>query len=135
MSKYFWSAVHRKSAKQGGKAIFDILVGSQQIAGDDKESTVNELADILIANKVPYKTNVYLSDVDVVDFMIDSIAIKIFLDETEGSIRGHVKGLCEFDRVEAVIAITDCNFILPDELYNKPILNYLVKTAWHQPAF
>lgn len=135
MSKLFWNAVHRKSVKHGGKAIFDILVNSPLIAGDNRQSTISDLAKILHVNKVPYKRNVYLSDVDVVDFMIDGIAIKIFIDEEVGSVRGNVKGYCEFERVEAFIAITDCNIILPDELYNKPILNYLVQSTYFKPAF
>lgn len=134
MSKQFWSAVHSRNSKQAFYAIVEILK-SGRLIGDAAETAISDIADVLSANKVPYTTNVYLSDVDVVDFMIDTVAVKVFLDQSEKSIRGHVKGLCEFDKVSAVIAITDLPFDLPEQIYNRPVVNYLVTNSWFQPAF
>lgn len=97
----------------------------------DEKMTQSDLARVFLAAGVKFEREVRLSESDVVDFMINGVAIELKLRKVSKlAVYRQLARYAEHDKVQSLILLTSTSMGLPETINGKDA--YLVKLgeAW-----
>jgi hypothetical protein len=106
------------------------VLGGIRMPLHDEKAAQAALADELERLEVPFEREVRLSSADIVDFMIDGVAVELKL---KGSRSAHIRQCNRYalhDAVSAVVLLTGRCTDMPSTINGKPAAFVSLSRAW-----
>lgn len=106
------------------------LLGSIRAPLEDEKATQQEIAKQLDAAGVEYKREVRLAPGDVVDFMIDGVAVEVKIKGNRAQIIRQLERYSAHDVVRQIVLLTSRSLLLPATIGGKPARSVSLSRAW-----
>ncbi|MFM0405270.1 hypothetical protein [Paraburkholderia dipogonis] len=106
------------------------IIEQQRLPLNDEKVTQAAIANALELAGVAFEREVRLSDADIVDFMIGSIAIEVKIKGAKAQIYRQLERYAEHERVTSILLVTSRSMHLPSLIKGKPTLVASLSRGW-----
>jgi len=112
--------------------IEEIAVVMQQLRlpVHDEKSAQQQLADHFDAKGISYQREVRLSPRDIVDFVVDGIAIELKVKGSRSAALRQVERYAKHSEVTGVVLLTNRSCLIPSVINGKPACAVSMAGAW-----
>lgn len=106
------------------------LLKKQRFPLENEKRTQSKISEILTKENIDHKREVNLSDKDIVDFMIDDIAIEVKIKGSAMSIFRQCNRYCESIEVKTLILLSSVVSGFPNQINGKDVYVINMAKAW-----
>jgi hypothetical protein len=105
-------------------------IQSNRFSLSGEKQTQVQIGDALAAAGIPFEREVRLSDEDIVDFMVDGIAVEVKIKGQRKAIYRQLERYAAHERVRAVLLVTAVSMQLPPAINSKPAKVASLGAGW-----
>jgi hypothetical protein len=107
------------------------IIKTARLDLSDEKRTQNDVSQLLSERQIPHEREVRLTPADIVDFLVENIAVEIKL---KGQRKKDIyRQLCRYaksDRVKHIVLATNITMGLPEYIDGKPVYFIALGRAW-----
>ena len=106
------------------------LIERHRVPLTDEKVTQAAIANALELAGVAFEREVRLSEADIVDFMIGSIAVEVKIKGAKAAIYRQLERYAEHERVTSILLVSSRSMHLPSLINGKPTLVASLSRGW-----
>lgn len=107
-----------------------VIIERHRLPLNDERITQAAIANALELAGVSFEREVRLSEADIVDFMVGSVAVEVKIKGARAQIYRQLERYAEHDNVTAILLVTSRAMHLPALINGKPTLVASLSRGW-----